>query len=150
MIATQEITASEAIDILAEKFGKDSYKIKSLRLDLAKFEAQDVLERFRELHSNAWWGYGEELVIKTSRSFKDRKEAMAWITSLELGEPEFEKTSFCDSEGSPQTECTLTVKAEFEGLPYEVQATYTRPGMSTAHCKVVPRTSYSVVCDLPK
>lgn len=150
MTTTQEITATEAIDILAETFGPESYKIRSLRADLAKHEAQPVIERFRETHSNAWWAYGEALVIKTSKSFANRKEALAWVVSLEHGEPAFEKTSFCDNEGSPQTECTLTVKGEFEQIPFEIQASYVRPGMSTAHCKVVPRTSYSVVCELPK
>lgn len=152
MIATivQSITTEEAIAHLATIFGEDNYRINNLRKELKQHEAAPILERFRDAYDQGWWTYGGDLTIRSTKSFGTRTEAKEWLDGLGFLNQEFSKHSYCNSDGSPMTECTLKAEGVFEEIPFTIEATYTRPGMSTANCKVVPHTSYSVVCSIPE
>jgi hypothetical protein len=142
-----EITASQALDILEETFKKEPYRITALRIALKQLEAAPIMERFIELYDQGWWGFGE-LQLKCSMDFPDRTAAMKWMVDHGHDAPEFSKHSYCDGEGSPRTQCILSTEGQFEGIPSRIEACYSRSGMSTTKCRVVPKTSYCVVCDI--
>jgi hypothetical protein len=148
--APENITALEAIAVLADTFGENSYRLQVLRKELAELEMKPLLDRFRkEYNGSGWWVYGPEIAIKASRTFDDRPSAVAWLKNKGFNEPEFSKMSFCNDDGTPMTECTLTARGSFEDVPFTIEANYTREGIATKHCKVVAKIQYQVQCDIP-
>jgi len=145
----ENVSLMQAIAVLAAEFGEDAYRVRVLRKELAEKELQPVIDRFREEYGNGWWAYGDDIAIRTTRSFDDRPSAVEWLKDKGFDEPEFSKMSFCKDDGTPMTECTLTAHGTFEDIPFTIEASYTREGMSTQHCKVVAKVQYSVQCDIP-
>lgn len=142
------ISPEEAVKAL-ESF-VSNYTLNSIRTQLFQYDHQDEKRNFEEKYGcwSYWTCRKEKTMIATSKSFDDRAAAMAWIKERGLGDPEFSKMSFATNSGEPKTMCTLKCVGEFEGIPFEIEANYTRDGLPTTNCKVVASTNYSVVCEL--
>ena len=147
-IIPENITALEAVAKLEGLVS--SYTLKSIRNEIFQKEHPEALVALTAIHGRCcWWSTRDgEPVITASRSFENRAEALAYLKEKGLANPEFKKISYATSEGFPKTLCSLTCKGEIEGVDYEFEANYTRDGLPTKKCRVVPCVSYSVACDV--
>jgi hypothetical protein len=144
----ENITPLEAVALLEPLIS--SYTLKSIRNEIFQKEHVEAKVKLEQIHDRySWWNTRDgEPVLQLSKSFENRTEALAYIKEKELHIPEFKKTSYATSEGLPKTLCSLTCKGEVEGVDYEFEANYTRNGLPTKNCRVIPCVTYSVACDV--
>ena len=127
-----------------------SYTLKNIRNEIFQREHPEAKAALEKIHDKfSWWGTREgEPIIQLSKSFVNRTEALAYLKEHGLEKPEFKKTSYATNDGFPKTQCTLTCTGEIEGVTYEIEASYTRDGLPTKKCRVVPQVTYTVACDV--
>lgn len=146
--APENITALEAVALLEPLVS--CYTLKSIRNEIFAKEHVGAKAAIEAIHGKySWWGTRDgEPVLQLSKSFENRTEALAYLKEHGLEKPEFKKESYATSEGFPRTQCSLTCTEEIEGVTYELKASYTRDGLPTKKCRVVPCVTYSVACDV--
>lgn len=147
-IAPEGITPLQAIAVLEGIISK--YTIQNIRNEIFRKENETAKLNLEETHGKySWWSTrDDEPILKIKKSFESRAEALAYLKRHCLEKPEFKKTSFATSERFAKTLCSLTCTGEIDGVGYEVEANYTRDGLPTKKCRVVPIVSYSVACHL--
>ena len=146
---TIETTVSPETAVQALEGIVSQYTLNSIRSQIFQKAHEEEKKNFEEKYCWSYWStHNEKTFIHTSKSFEDRAMAMKWINEERLGEPKFSKMSYATSEGLPKTLCTLKCVGEFEGIPFEIEANYTRDGLPTKKCRVVSSINYSVACEV--
>jgi len=153
MTATK-ISIDQAIAAL-EEYGINENEIGAIKRAIRLKEIEPICEQYKkenDLRAYAYPGIdydSGEVVIRHHRycgSNTDAKRMMEIDGITEI--PELKKQGYCDQKGDPKTSCEYTCWKEYKGVKVKITYSYTREGLPTNSCRVVPSISYSVACDL--
>lgn len=144
----EETAIMQAMEILKEEISIYTMTlIKNEIFEKKHNETQIKLEKIYKTIS--WWQQGEDQrILRIEKRCESRSEALNYISSHNLKNPEFQKTCYATKKGDPITRCALTCKGEIEGVGYEIEVSYTRGGLPTRKCRIVEQLSYAIACDL--
>lgn len=150
-LTVPDISVIEALAVLKSQ-EYNNYHLDNLRKELFRKQHanhQEQASKFFKL-SLSWHVDEENAYLYGYKSHESREHLLDWLKEMNLVLPEkMQKSAHARSDGTSYTICSYKVPTKFLGFDVEIEASYTREGLPTAtKCRVVPRVSYEVVCDL--
>lgn len=129
------------------------YTMNTLKGHVFRHEHLHFLQETKDTFPGFYVAWNYENELSASKEFANREDCIEAIKSFDF-DPSIEvlKRSQANSDGEPTTTLSYQYKVnlEIEGvsIPVHVRFEYSRKGLPTTKCRVVPSIVYDVVCDL--